>query len=78
MTGSGITQADGQGLAASSDSKVKPEKRSTLGTPSTSAASTAALSPPKSGHVAGSAIQEIKGDASQWIKRPRGLGVLGQ
>ena len=64
-------------MTASSDSKAK---RSTLGTPSTSAASTAALSPPNSKpeHVTSSNIQETKGDANQWIKRPRGLGVLGQ
>ena len=50
-----------------------------MGTPSTSAASNKALSPPdnRNGHIAGSAIQEAKGDMNQWIKMPRGLGVLG-
>ena len=84
MTGSGMTQADASGcVAAGSESKTSTTKdgeRSALGTPSTSTASTAALSPPnlKPDHVAGSSIQEIKGDTNQWIKRPRGLGVLGQ
>ena len=82
MTGSGMTQADAQNVAASSESKTitKDGQRSTIGTSSTSTASTAALSPPntKPEHVTGSSIQEIKGDTNQWIKRPRGLGVLGQ
>ena len=49
--------------------------RSQLGTPSTSAASTQATSPPDN---RGTAIQEVKGDTNQWIKRPKGLGILGQ
>ena len=65
MTGSGMSQADASGLAV----------RSQLGTPSTSAASTQATSPPDN---RGSAIQEVKGDTNQWIKRPKGLGILGQ
>ena len=63
MTGSGMS--DASGLA----------ERSQLGTPSTSAASTQATSPPDN---RGSAIQEVKGDQNQWIKRPKGLGILGQ
>ena len=67
MTGSGMSQAaQSSGLG----------NRSQLGTPSTSAASM--QSPIDSKHLPGSSIQETKGDENQWIKKPRGLGVLGQ
>merc|ERR1711893_234606 len=49
------------------------EDRSQLATPSTSAQSM--QSPPVTKNPN---IQETRGDENQWIKKPRGLGVLGQ
>ena len=70
MTGSGMTQTN-------ENSSSGLTGRSDVGTPSTSAAST--QSPGMNMKApATSNIQDAKGDDNQWIKKPRGLGVLGQ
>ena len=71
MTGNGMSQAD-QG-----PSGLDSEDRSELGTPSTSSASTTSNSKIAAADPNPN-IQEARGDTNQWIKRPRGLGVLGQ
>ena len=78
LTGSGMT-------ATNSDQKQpQTDMLDRTGTPSTSAASSLAHGTPdpqtisKASSKKQSMIQATQGDPSQWIKKPRGLGVLGQ
>jgi len=68
MTGSGMSETNQDEVSSNL------QARSQLGTPSTSAAS---MQSPSDHKAQVSNIKDTSGDESQWIKRPRGLGVLG-
>ena len=73
MTGSGLSQIDNQ--VSNTDSKKSAGMR--IDTPSTSAASQI-TTPGTDDRKKLKGVQSVQGDLNQWIKKPRGLGVLGQ
>ena len=73
MTGNGISRIDQR----ESNTDSKKDSIGRLNTPSTSAASqTTPQTDDRKNSKLG--IKSIRGDTNQWIKKPRGLGVVGQ